>query len=293
MTLIQFAIGAPNDVVDAPRTPGEPDKPIPAGLVGGRWRGASWSSRQSVGLLLVRPRPGRPPPRSAVSRWGYSYDLRRDGDGAGRGCLRAWRSPSCPCVAGTGRGAPSPTGSRCSSAGGVLRAGTGLALAKACAIPGATPRPGSDSIDRSALGPRACLAGRAVRGPGGRPAWRSRPAARRRRLARVAPAGGRGRVRPRRGRILGWARHRPRAAKAGAFVERGVGARGARAARAAGWHRRGWLAARRSGGRRHAALRLAPVGCRRCGRRRWRSPGGASRSSGTWRGSLDRSRRSR
>jgi 4-hydroxybenzoate polyprenyltransferase len=36
MTAIQFGIGAINDVVDAPRDRGRPDKPIPSGLVPGR-----------------------------------------------------------------------------------------------------------------------------------------------------------------------------------------------------------------------------------------------------------------
>ena len=56
MTLLQFAIGALNDIVDAPADAGRvPPKPIPGGLVGKRQASAAAVAAVLVGLALAAP----------------------------------------------------------------------------------------------------------------------------------------------------------------------------------------------------------------------------------------------
>ncbi|HVL53109.1 MAG TPA: UbiA family prenyltransferase [Vitreimonas sp.] len=81
MLALQAAIGALNDVVDAPRDAGrKPGKPIPAGLVSTRAAGAVCLAAALVGLLLSLP-SGLPTVGVAVAILciGAIYDLRLKG----------------------------------------------------------------------------------------------------------------------------------------------------------------------------------------------------------------------
>ncbi len=53
MMLIQFAIGATNDILDAPSDAGRPDKPLAAGVVGARTARAVAGACAAGGLLLA------------------------------------------------------------------------------------------------------------------------------------------------------------------------------------------------------------------------------------------------
>ena len=105
MTMLQFAIGALNDIVDAPGRRGpeasEADPRRSTSLQG--WRGEWSPSRAGVGLLLAAPSG---PARSfavgvVVLAVGGAYDL------FAKGTPWSWLPfavgiPRCPCTAGSG-----------------------------------------------------------------------------------------------------------------------------------------------------------------------------------------------
>lgn len=81
MTLLQFAIGALNDVVDAPRDAlGRPGKPIPAGLVG-RGTALGVAAASAAGGLALAAASGAGVAALAVAGLaiGAAYDLRARG----------------------------------------------------------------------------------------------------------------------------------------------------------------------------------------------------------------------
>jgi 4-hydroxybenzoate polyprenyltransferase len=77
MTLLQFAIGAMNDIVDAPADAGRvPPKPIPAGMIERREAAAVAATTALVGLALAPPSgPGLVALALIVLGIGLAYDL--------------------------------------------------------------------------------------------------------------------------------------------------------------------------------------------------------------------------
>lgn len=81
MTLLQFAIGVLNDLVDAPRDARTRlDKPIPAGLVGARAASVLVGCCALLGVILaLSVGPGLAALAVAVLAIGFAYDLRAKG----------------------------------------------------------------------------------------------------------------------------------------------------------------------------------------------------------------------
>jgi 4-hydroxybenzoate polyprenyltransferase len=77
MTALQFAIGALNDIVDAPADAGRvPPKPLPAGLVSGREARIAAAGAALVGMALAIPGgPGLVALAVVVLAIGAAYDL--------------------------------------------------------------------------------------------------------------------------------------------------------------------------------------------------------------------------